>query len=162
MEEQYKLEIEYLKRALGASQKKVDRYAHISTISPFFFQIISELVAVASLSDELDSLRSNICQSCKRNFVPSTESHSAISPNPTSHPSPPPTATDIPLPVVPASSPPMTDPAPVIPTPSNPPPRAIDPEPTWSVEHNPKLKQSLDLQIEHSSWTSMMGCVQVG
>ena len=59
------------------------------------------------------------------------------------------------IPIPTPTPPPTTVPVPVIPTPPNPPP-TTDPEPTWSIEHNPKLKQSLDLHIAHVlSYTSV-------
>ena len=89
------------------------------------------MITVASLSNELDSLRSSICLTCKRNLI--------LSKSP--HPSPPGTIPSNTLaPVI--LTPPTSKPLPAIPPTTN-------PEPTWSVEHNPKLKQSIDLQLEH-------------
>ena len=42
MAEQYKLEIEYLKEALAASEKEADRYPNLSAISPFFLKFVFE------------------------------------------------------------------------------------------------------------------------
>ena len=67
------VEIQKLKEELAISQKKADRYAHLSASRLQIFRI--ELIVlfmnftVASLSEELDTLRNNICNSCKKKLV---------------------------------------------------------------------------------------------
>ena len=67
------VEIQKLKEELAISQKKADRYAHLSASRLQIFRI--ELIVlfmnftVASLSEELATLRNNICNSCKKKLA---------------------------------------------------------------------------------------------
>ena len=65
-------EIQNLKEELATSQRKLDKYAHLSAIRLHISRI--ELIilsfTVVTLYDELDHLRNNICHSCKKKLVP--------------------------------------------------------------------------------------------
>ena len=82
------IEIQNLKEELAASQKKVAQYTRLSTARRLICQIELMILSftVTTLSDELDTLRNNICDSCKKKLVSPSVSVStpAISGSPSS------------------------------------------------------------------------------
>ena len=74
------IEIQNRNEELAASQKKVHRYADLSATRLQIFRIELISFTVATLTDELDTLRNNICNSCKKNLVSVSPSASAPTP----------------------------------------------------------------------------------
>jgi hypothetical protein len=181
--------MEALKEELASANRKVDRYVHLG----IYFNIhgtsavdIEPYRTVASLYEELDTLRRSICYQCKKKFVPSAPAsldpgHLSlgiqIGDGPSSNPPPLPTtnagvsgSTSIPIPSVTAQHnqtnstivAPHESSSSVIP---NPPSTLADEieaeEPSWSVSHNPDIKPALHIDLVKTfNFTADVFCVK--
>ena len=68
------IELQAAEEELDLARKKIDRYAHLGMpdVASYKWTEANRPSTVATLYDELDTLRNSICKSCKRKLGPST------------------------------------------------------------------------------------------
>ena len=167
------IEIQNLKDALDTSQKKAERYSQLGAFDHHRLANRTDWSVVSKLYDELEKLRRNICHDCKKKFVlgtvslenpaPSLDNASAA----TSSAVPPIDKIDNSIPAISLStSESISDIAVHTPvTNSGPEQSRISPKaesPKFSVEHNPEVKRTLALHLEHVfTHESRVLCVKI-
>ena len=164
------VEIQNLKRALAASEKKVVEFA-LSSASRYQICYIklwtSPLFTVATLYGELNSLKNNICQACKNKLAPAIaisaptadQSYTGASPSSLSsplsqpcHPESPSDSNSLSVSREPEAAHDLSPRTLTHPGPDDDTIVAAKPQslpPKWSPVYHPEVKRALDFQLAH-------------